>query len=123
MISFAANLTANETGFSDVLVTVVSNPAASLAVLIQLLLGFAAGYYMAKIARYIVALVAVFVVGALIGAWGVSGSVDEALKKLGKAAMESKDAIMSLMQVFGFVLVGPTAIGFFLGLLFGVVRK
>ncbi len=120
----AVNATAGGgAGFAELLATVASNPTAAMALLVQFLLGFAAGYYMAKIARYIVALVAVFILGALIGAWGVSGTVDDALRRLGRAVAESKDAIMSILQVFGFVLVGPTALGFFVGLLVGVVRK
>jgi len=119
----AVNATAGGAGFAELLADVASNPTAAMALLVQFLLGFAAGYYMAKIARYIVALVAVFILGALIGAWGVSGTVDDALRRLGRAVAESKDAIMSILQVFGFVLVGPTALGFFVGLLVGVVRR
>jgi uncharacterized membrane protein (Fun14 family) len=100
-----------------------SNPAVLASFVIQFLLGLGAGYYMAKIAKYIVALIAIFILGALIGAWGVSGSVEEALKNLGASVAESKDAIISIMKAFGFVLVGPTAIGFIVGILLGLLRK
>lgn len=114
--------TSNSTVVGDI-VSLVSNPTALLGFVIQFLLGLAAGYYMAKIAKYVVALIIVFILGALIGAWGVSGSVEESLKSLGSSIAQSKDAIISIMKAFGFVLVGPTAIGFVVGILLGLLRK
>lgn len=115
-----ANVT---TGLAEVIAALASNPSVSAAIIIQVLLGFAAGYYMAKIAKYVFALVGIFILGALVGAWGVSGSVEEALKQLGKSIIESKDQLLAIIRAFGFLLVGPTAVGFVLGVLVGLIKR
>ena len=99
-----------------------TNPQLAVAIIIQLLLGFAAGYYMAKVAKYVMALVGVFVLGSLIGAWGASGSVDDVMSRIQNIA-EFKDMAMNIIKMFGFLMVGPTAIGFLAGLILGLTRK
>ena len=126
VVLLAANMTGSTNATAAVaefLASALSNPSTAVAVLIQFLLGFAAGYYMAKIARYIVALVGVFIIGALIGVWGTAGSVEDALKRLGATAAETKDAIMTIVKALGLILVGPTALGFFVGIVVGFVRR
>ncbi len=119
----AVNTSANMTSFTSLLASVLSNPTAAIAVAIQFLLGLAAGYYTAKVARYIIALVGVFVLGALIGAWGTAGSVESAVKELSKNWETAKDLAMQLARLFATILVGPTALGFFVGIVVGLTRK
>jgi len=115
--------TGNVTTFAELLGTSLQNPTMLVAVAVQFVLGFAAGYYMAKIAKYIVALVAVFVIGALIGAWGVSGSVEDTLRTLTQNWEEMKSVVLQLVKLISTILVGPTALGFFVGLVVGVTRR
>lgn len=110
-------------GLAELLGDLASNPSVSAAIIIQVVLGFAAGYYMAKIAKYVFALVGIFLLGALVGAWGFSGSVEDALKQLGKSIVESKDQLIAIIRAFGFLLVGPTAVGFVLGVLVGLIKR
>ncbi|RUM46623.1 MAG: hypothetical protein DSY37_04870 [Hyperthermus sp.] len=113
----------NLTGLSDIVGSLVSEPTAGVAVVIQLVLGFAAGYYMAKVAKYLLALIGVFTLGAMVGAWGASGSLEDATRKIGEELMLSKSDVVKLIRAFSFVLVGPTAIGFMVGLLVGFLRR
>jgi len=113
----------NVTSFVELLASSLQNPTILAAVLIQFVLGFAAGYYMAKVAKYIIALVSVFVVGALIGAWGISGSVEDTLRALTKNWEEVKSLALQLIKLISTLLVGPTALGFFIGLVVGVTRR
>ncbi|ALL00119.1 hypothetical protein Pyrde_0069 [Pyrodictium delaneyi] len=99
-----------------------TNPQLAVAIILQLLLGFAAGYYMAKVAKYVLALVGVFVLGSLIGVWGASGSVQDAVARLQNLA-EFKDTAISIMKLFSFLMVGPTAVGFIVGIIVGLTRK
>ena len=122
-VGLAATANVTNATLVENIASFVSNPVVFASFVIQFLLGLGAGYYMAKIAKYIVVLIAIFILGALIGAWGISGSVEEALKSLGASVAESKDAIISIMKAFGFVLVGPTAIGFIVGILLELLRK
>ena len=108
---------------AEVISELASNPSVSTAIIIQVILGFAAGYYMAKIAKYVFALVGIFVLGALVGAWGISGSVEDALKQLGRSIVESKDQLLAIIKAFGFLLVGPTAVGIVLGVLVGLLKR
>lgn len=113
----------NTTTFIGLLSGSLHNPTMLVAIIIQFVLGFAAGYYMAKIAKYIIALVGVFIVGALIGAWGMSGSVEDTLKSLSSNWQEMKSLALQLVKLISTILVGPTALGFFIGLVVGVTRK
>jgi len=119
----AAALNASSAGFAELITKIVSNPTAAAAVAIQFLLGFAAGYYTAKIAKYVVGLVIVFIIGALIGAWGTAGSVESAVREITRNWEQVKPLIWQLVQVVGTILVGPTALGFFVGLAVGVLRR
>lgn len=119
----AAAAAGNVTSFVELLSSAANNPTMLAAMTIQFVLGFAAGYYMAKIAKYVIALIGVFIIGALIGAWGVSGSVEDTLKSLTQNWIEAKDAAMKMLQFVSTILVGPTALGFFVGLVVGATRK
>lgn len=119
----AAAAAGNVTSFVELLSSAANNPTMLTAMVIQFVLGFAAGYYMAKIAKYVVALIGVFIIGALIGAWGVSGSVEDTLKSLTQNWLEAKDVAMKMLQFVSTILVGPTALGFFVGLVIGATRK
>ncbi len=119
----AAALNASTTSFAELITKIMSNPTAAVAVAIQFLLGLAAGYYTAKIAKYVVGLVIVFIIGALIGAWGTAGSVESAVKEITRNWEQIKPLIWQLVQVVGTILVGPTALGFFVGLALGVLRR
>ncbi|OWJ54709.1 hypothetical protein Pdsh_02955 [Pyrodictium delaneyi] len=120
-----SDMPANATDIGSVLGLVEliqTNPQLAVAIILQLLLGFAAGYYMAKVAKYVLALVGVFVLGSLIGVWGASGSVQDAVARLQNLA-EFKDTAISIMKLFSFLMVGPTAVGFIVGIIVGLTRK
>ncbi len=123
LLAAAATAANNTTTFIGLLGDSLHNPTMLVAIIIQFVLGFAAGYYMAKIAKYIIALVGVFIVGALIGAWGMSGSVEDTLKSLSNNWQEMKSLTLQLVKLISTILVGPTALGFFIGLVVGVTRK
>ena len=116
-----ANATANTSllGFYEI---VSQNPMMLVIISIQFILGLIAGYFTAKIAKYVIGLLAVFILGAVLGVWGTANSVNDAIKRLGALA-EVKDVAYRLAQVFGFMAVGPTFIGFMVGILIGVARK
>jgi len=117
----AANVTANTTivSFYEL---VSQNPMMLVIISVQFILGLIAGYFTAKIAKYVIGLMAVFVLGALLGIWGTANSVNDAIKRL-EALAEVKDVAYKLAQVFGFMTIGPTLIGFIVGILIGIARK
>jgi uncharacterized membrane protein (Fun14 family) len=98
------------------------NPMLLVIMAVQFIMGLIAGYLTAKIAKYVIALIGTFLVGALLGIWGTASSVNEAVKRI-EALAQLKDVAYKLAQVFGFMALGPTTIGFIIGLIIGVVRK
>ncbi len=98
------------------------NPMLLVIMAVQFILGLVAGYLTAKIAKYVIALLGTFLIGALLGVWGTAASVDEAIKRI-EALAEVKDVAYKLAQIFGFMAIGPTMIGFLVGLVIGVARK
>ncbi len=108
---------------ADLLVMASSNPKVAVAVAVQVVMGFALGYYMAKIAKYLLALIAVLAIGAILNVWSLGGSVEDFLSRVGAEAMKLKEPIMNLITVLGILTVGPLALGFLLGLALGLTRK
>ncbi|KSW11352.1 hypothetical protein CF15_00320 [Pyrodictium occultum] len=117
----AGNAT-NVSSLTSLIAAASTNPQLLVAVVLQLLLGFAAGYYMAKIAKYIIALIGVFLLGTLIGVWGASGSVNDLASRI-EGLAKFKDLILNAVKMLGFIAVGPTSIGFIIGIIVGVTRK
>ncbi len=123
MFAAASAALSSNVSTAELLTRLASNPTALVAITIQFLLGLAVGYYTAKIAKYVVALVVTFIIGALIGAWGTAGSVESAVREITRNWEQIKPLIWQLVQVVGTILVGPTALGFFVGLALGVLRR
>jgi uncharacterized membrane protein (Fun14 family) len=123
MLAYAVAEVASNITITDLPEMISTNPKMAIAILVQVLLGLAAGYYTAKIAKYVVALVGVLVLGALIGAWGAAGSVEDMLERVSSQLAAFKDAVVGVMGLLGFLLVGPTAIGFVLGIVIGLLRR
>ncbi|MET1128204.1 MAG: hypothetical protein ABWW70_02690 [Thermoproteota archaeon] len=123
MLAYAAAEVASNITIANLPEIISANPKMAIAILIQFLLGLAAGYYTAKIAKYVIALVGVLVLGALIGAWGAAGGVEDMLERVSSQLAAFKDAVVGVMGLFGFLLVGPTAIGFVLGIVIGLLRR
>ena len=127
--SFIALATSNASGVisgtsvSEVLGKMLTNPKVLVAVSIQFLLGLGLGYYSAKVLKYVLALIAIVIMGAVLSVWSIGGSVDEFVSKLGTQAQYALPLIKSFMATLGILTVGPITIGFLLGLLIAFTRK
>ncbi len=98
----------------------ISEPKVLVAVLIQFLLGLGLGYFSAKIAKYLVALIAIFILGSVLSVWSLGGSIEEFLSNLGYTAKELLDAIKEIVKIMGLLTIGPIAIGLIIGILAGL---
>ncbi|OYT61148.1 MAG: hypothetical protein B6U69_04210 [Thermofilum sp. ex4484_15] len=74
LILASYNLTVNLPNSKDLLIDIMKNPKSLIAFVIQMLLGFGLGYYSLKVIKYILALIAIFVIGGLLNIWSLSGS-------------------------------------------------
>ena len=111
------------TGVGEVLSKMLTNTKVLVAVTIQFLLGLGLGYYSAKVLKYVLALIAIVIIGAVLSVWSIGGSVDEFVRKLGTQAQYALPLIKSFMATLGILTVGPITVGFLLGLLIAFMRK
>jgi len=93
-----------------------SDPKVALSFLIQLFLGMTLGYYMARVFKYVLAFIAVLVIGVVLNVWSLGGSLEDALLKLGEQALTLKDVAMNFISMLGLLTIGPVTLGFLIGL-------
>ncbi len=119
----AVNATNETVSVGDFLFTALSNPRVAVAIVVEVALGAALGYIMAKMAKYIFAFIALLVIGAVLNVWSLGGSVEDFLSKLGTSASKLKDIVLGFINTLGLLMVGPVTLGFFIGLILGILKK
>jgi len=100
-----------------------SNPKIMISVLLQFAMGLGLGYYMARVIRYVIALILVLIAGAILNVWSMGGSLEKVIGSYGESLFKYKDVILSLIKSVGILTVGPITAGFFVGLIVGWARK
>ncbi len=107
---------ASSVSTGDMLTSILSDPRGALAFLVQVLLGIGLGYYSVKIAKYLLALISILVIGMMLNAWSLSqGSVKSTLENVGEEWSKVYPILKSLAAALGILTIGPTALGFFIG--------
>ncbi len=112
----------NATGISSLLGSALSNPKVAVAVIIQVALGFALGYIMAKAFKYIIAFIIVLVAGVILNVWSLGGSL-EGIYMNTTLVKEYSKYMIGFLKLLGVLLVGPVTLGFFLGLIVGWLKR
>jgi uncharacterized membrane protein (Fun14 family) len=110
-----------EISLTELIAATLSSPTGVIVVFIQFLLGVLLGYIVAKILKYVVAMVAILILGSILSIWSLSNLnlSRETLSKIGVSLETLKNIALS----FAALLVGPIAIGFIIGVLIGLLRK
>ncbi|RLG74958.1 MAG: hypothetical protein DRO14_05140 [Thermoprotei archaeon] len=108
---------------TDIVSVAMSNPNVAIAIGIEIILGAGLGYIMAKMAKYILAFIALLIVGAVLNVWSLGGSIEDFLVKIGITAAQFKDVILGFISTLGLLMVGPVTFGFFIGLIIGLLKK
>jgi len=108
---------------TDIVSVAMSNPSVAIAIGIEIILGAGLGYIMAKMAKYILAFIALLIVGAVLNVWSLGGSIEDFLVKIGITASQFKDVILGFISTLGLLMVGPVTFGFFIGLIIGLLKK
>lgn len=119
----ATNATNATLSAADILSATLSNPRVAVAIGVEVLLSAGLGYLMAKMAKYILAFIALLVIGAVLNVWSLGGSVEEFLARVSTTAAELKDVILGFINTLGLLMVGPVTLGFFIGLIIGLLKK
>lgn len=87
--------------------------------LIQFLLGLGLGYVSAKVFKYILAFIAILVLGSFLSVWSLGGSLENTLGHL----KELSETARNFLVVLGVLTVGPVSVGFVVGVLVALLRK
>ncbi|MCS7128590.1 MAG: hypothetical protein N3E36_04445 [Sulfolobales archaeon] len=103
--------------------TALQNPKVLITMLIQFTLGFGLGYFGVKVIKYVLAFIAILVIGAILSIWSLGEPIDAFLSKIVPESKQLLEAIYDFLKFLGVMTVGPIAIGFMLGALVAIVRK
>jgi uncharacterized membrane protein (Fun14 family) len=104
---------------TELLTEILSTPTGAIVTFIQFLLGLALGYITAKIFKYIIAMIAILILGSLLSVWSIGSLSGESLSKLGVTLETLKNIVLAFLTI----LVGPIAIGFIVGVIIGFLKK
>lgn len=106
-------------GLEALLSEVLADSRVSAVIFIQFLLGLGLGYVAVKVLKYILAFIAILVLGTSLSVWSLGESIENTLSTFGELANAAKDFI----TILGLMTVGPVSIGFIVGALIGLLRK
>ncbi|MEM2214926.1 MAG: hypothetical protein QXP47_00520 [Candidatus Nezhaarchaeales archaeon] len=98
---------------------IFSQPQVLAAVAVQFLLGLALGYVSVKALKYILAFIAILVLGTFLSVWSLGLTPAQALQTIGTALQ----AVKELAVVLGLMSIGPVSIGFVVGAIIGLMKK
>ncbi len=101
----------------------LQSPAQIAILLIQFSMGFGLGYISVKALKYVLGFIGILVLGALLNVWSLGLSLEEMVAQFGEYAMQAKDLIYGLMSTLGLLTIGPTTIGFVIGILVAWLKK
>lgn len=104
---------------SEFMTEILSTPTGFIVTFIQFLLGLALGYITAKIFKYIIAMIAILILGSILSVWSIGSLSKESLSKIGVTLETLKNIVIALVTL----LVGPIAIGFIVGAIMGLIKK
>jgi uncharacterized membrane protein (Fun14 family) len=111
----------SEISITELISAALSTPTGAVVVLIQFILGALLGYIVVKILKYVIAMIAILILGSILSIWSI-GNLNlsqETLSKIGVSLNTLKNIALS----FAAILVGPIAVGFIVGLLIGLLKK
>lgn len=112
---------AQDGGTLDDLLALFKNPIIIMLFIAQVIIGFGLGYFSMKALKYILAIVALLIVGVLLNIWQFGG-IEGFLSQLGIQWSEVVALLYSVSTVIGIMIVLPVAIGFCLGIIVAVFK-
>ena len=113
----------SNTTITGIISLISSNPKLLLAVLIQVGLGFGLGYVMAKMAKYVLAFIGILIIGSMLSVWSLGSSLEDILSNTQSKLSELLPLVKKFLLTLGLLTVGPTSLGFVMGLIVGLLKK
>ncbi len=106
----------------NMIIPALTAPSTAIIFIIELILGIGLGYFSAKIALYILALIGIILVGVLLNAWQAQISLGTTLSNLGLTWNQVAPVITALIVMLGITTVLPITLGFIIGVVIAVFR-
>jgi len=105
----------------SLITSLITSPTALITFLIEFALGIGLGYFSVKVAKYLLALVAILIVGVLLNIWQ-SGNLQEIVTELKPLWSTIYPVIQSLIILIGLTTILPITLGFIIGFIIGVQK-
>lgn len=105
-------------GFGE-LSLLLSQPHVLVAMAIQFLLGLALGFVSVKALKYILAFIAILVLGTFLSIWSLGLTPAQVLQTLGSAIHVARNFAV----ILGLMNIGPVSVGFIVGAVIGLMKK
>ncbi|MBS7610914.1 hypothetical protein KEJ27_01680 [Candidatus Bathyarchaeota archaeon] len=105
----------------SVISELMSNPIVLASFAVKFCLGLLLGYFSAKVLKYILALVAIVLIGLLLDIWQLGG-LGEFFSKMGIDWQKTYSLIQTIISVLGILTILPIAVGFLIGVIIAVKR-
>jgi hypothetical protein len=112
-----------QVNLTDLLSEALKNPKVLVVVVIQFLMGLGLGYFSFKVWKYLVALIAIIVLGNVLTIWSLGSSPESFLGQLYESFKQFLPNIIAFIQLLGIMTVGPVTIGFIVGIILAIIRK
>lgn len=105
----------------SVILELMSNPIVLASFAVKFFLGLLLGYFSAKVLKYILALVAVALIGFLLDIWQLGG-LGEFFSKIGVDWQKTYSLIQTIISVLGILTILPIGVGFLIGVIIALKR-
>jgi hypothetical protein len=112
-----------QVNLTDLISEALKNPKVLVVVVIQFLMGLGLGYFSFKVWKYLIALIAIIVLGNVLTIWSLGSSPESFLGQLYETFKQFLPNIIAFIQLLGIMTVGPVTIGFIVGIILAIIRK
>jgi len=112
-----------QVNLTELLSEALKNPRVLVVVVIQFLMGLGLGYFSFKVWKYLVALIAIIVLGNVLTIWSLGSSPESFLGQLYETFKQFLPNLIAFIQLLGIMTVGPVTIGFIVGIILAIIRK
>jgi len=112
-----------QVNLTELISEALKNPKVLVVVVIQFLMGLGLGYFSFKVWKYLVALIAIIVLGNVLTIWSLGSSPESFLGQLYETFKQFLPNLIAFIQLLGIMTVGPVTIGFIVGIILAIIRK
>jgi hypothetical protein len=120
-----ASAQTNSSNLGGITTSLLTNQNSIMIFVIELALGLGLGFFSAKIVKYIIALILIFVIGVVLNVWtspALGANIQQQLSTLGLEWGKVYPVLISIVYMLGLTTILPITVGFFLGVVIAIVK-